>query len=153
MSSALDEVLGNLEATVAASARSASLKLERAGAKKRFIELAAPLLDAAPKRRCLETAHAPSGVEDETSKPKGETTPPKSQVDVAAFYQNMIDQCEMEDKKFKEEGAKSLESVRELRRVYLYGLQKVSKLQDLREAPDALMPGNFVKDRTSDDKK
>jgi hypothetical protein len=37
----------------------------------------------------------------------------------------------------------SMESIRELRRVYLYGLYKVSKLQDLREVPDAIMPGNF----------
>jgi hypothetical protein len=36
-----------------------------------------------------------------------------------------------------------LRSIEELRRVYLYGLQTVSKLQDLRDAPDAILPGNF----------
>ena len=34
-------------------------------------------------------------------------------------------------------------SIHELRKVYLYGLQTVSKLQDLRDAPDAILPGNF----------
>lgn len=36
-----------------------------------------------------------------------------------------------------------VESIHELRQVYLYGLQTVSKLQDLRDAPDAILPGNF----------
>jgi hypothetical protein len=36
-----------------------------------------------------------------------------------------------------------VESIRELRNVYLHGLQTVSKLQDLRDAPDAILPGNF----------
>lgn len=36
-----------------------------------------------------------------------------------------------------------INSVHELRKVYLYGLQTVSKLQDLRDAPDAILPGNF----------
>jgi hypothetical protein len=36
-----------------------------------------------------------------------------------------------------------IQSIQELRKVYLYGLQTVSKLQDLRDAPDAILPGNF----------
>jgi hypothetical protein len=64
--------------------------------------------------------------------------------DIAVFYQNKIDRCKQEDRKHKEETAKQLEAVKELRGVYLFGLQKVSKLQDLREAPDAILPGNFV---------
>ena len=36
-----------------------------------------------------------------------------------------------------------IQSIQELRKVYLFGLQTVSKLQDLRDAPDAILPGNF----------
>ena len=60
------------------------------------------------------------------------------------YYQKMMDQCRKEDEMNKKENTKKIEAMRELRRVYLFGLLKVSKLQDLREAPDAIMPGNFV---------
>ena len=36
-----------------------------------------------------------------------------------------------------------IQSIQELRKVYLFGLLTVSKLQDLRDAPDAILPGNF----------
>jgi hypothetical protein len=38
---------------------------------------------------------------------------------------------------------RSMEKMRSLRRLYLHGLQTVQKLQDLRHAPDAILPGNF----------
>jgi hypothetical protein len=41
-------------------------------------------------------------------------------------------------------GIKIVQSIQELRNVYMYGLQKVSKLQDLQDAPDAILPGNFI---------
>jgi hypothetical protein len=41
-----------------------------------------------------------------------------------------------------------IESVQVLRNVYLYGLQTVSNLQDLRDAPDAILPGNFCHSST-----
>ena len=59
-------------------------------------------------------------------------------------YKKLMDQCRQEDEKNKQENGKKIEAIRELRRVYLFGLLKVSKLQDLREAPDAILPGNFV---------
>jgi hypothetical protein len=34
------------------------------------------------------------------------------------------------------------DKIRALRQLYLYGLQKVSLLQDLRDAPDAILPGS-----------
>jgi hypothetical protein len=40
-------------------------------------------------------------------------------------------------------GIKIVQSIQELRNVYMYGLQKVSKLQDLQDAPDAILSGNF----------
>ena len=72
-------------------------------------------------------------------------------------YKRKLDQCTREDEQCKQETTKKMESIRELRRIYLFGLQKVSKLQDLREAPDAIMPGNFVQNystltSTTDDK-
>jgi hypothetical protein len=63
------------------------------------------------------------------------------------YYSKLMDRLDRirkEDVEQKEHAAKDIESVRKLRRVYLYGLQKISKLQDLREAPDAIMPGNFI---------
>ena len=72
------------------------------------------------------------------------------------YYKRKLDQCTKENEQFKQETTKKMESIRELRRIYLFGLQKVSKLQDLREAPDAIMPGNFVQNysttATTDDK-
>lgn len=38
--------------------------------------------------------------------------------------------------------------VQEMRRLYLYGLQYVSELQDLQKAPDAILPGNFIEPST-----
>jgi len=139
----MDDVLCNLQATVAASSKSATAKLERVGAKKRFVELAAPLLG---KRRRMETtSYAATVLNEEAAKKDSVSSRNLNGVDIA-YYQNMIDLCNKEDQKHKEAAAKSVESVREVRRVFLYGLQKVSKLQDITSAPDALMPGNFVGD-------
>jgi hypothetical protein len=38
----------------------------------------------------------------------------------------------------------SVQQMRDLADVYLFGLQRVGALQDLRQAPDAILPGNFV---------
>lgn len=38
----------------------------------------------------------------------------------------------------------AIASIRELRNIYLHGLQTVSALQDLQDAPDAILPGNFI---------
>lgn len=39
--------------------------------------------------------------------------------------------------------ATTIESIREVRKEYLFGLLQISQLQDLEKAPDAIMPGNF----------
>lgn len=39
--------------------------------------------------------------------------------------------------------------VQQIRNAYLYGLQAVWEVQDLRDAPDAIMPGNFVNSEES----
>ena len=73
--------------------------------------------------------------------------------DELAFYQAAIDQCQEQDAKHQELVARDIESVREVWCMYLFGLAKISKLQDLQEAPDAIMPGNFVvtQDNKDDD--
>jgi hypothetical protein len=38
----------------------------------------------------------------------------------------------------------SVQQMRDLAAVYLFGLERVGALQDLRQAPDAILPGNFV---------
>lgn len=38
----------------------------------------------------------------------------------------------------------SVQQMRDVAAVYLFGLEKVGALQDLRQAPDAILPGNFV---------
>jgi hypothetical protein len=38
----------------------------------------------------------------------------------------------------------SVQQMRDLASVYLFGLERVGALQDLRQAPDAILPGNFV---------
>jgi len=38
--------------------------------------------------------------------------------------------------------------IAELAHVYCFGLQSVAALQDLRAAPDAILPGNFVPDNS-----
>jgi hypothetical protein len=58
-------------------------------------------------------------------------------------YLRLKEECcadEAHSRKFHEE---SVRKIRELRAVYLHGLQTVSELQNLREAPDAILPGNF----------
>jgi len=169
MSSVLDEVLYGLETRVAASARHASIKLERVGAKKRFVELAASSLGserkncqfvdptslAAPEGSSTKDDHDAAGQqESKDDEQEGKTEQKLSSKNADAvdfcYYQTMIDQCEKEDEKNKKEAAKSLEAIRELRRVYMFGLLKISKLQDLREAPDAIMPGNFVERQSTE---
>jgi len=162
MSSVLDEVLCGMEAAVAASAP--RLLERRVGAKKRFVELAAaslgserttyqvvdPLSLLDPEDICNKNDHNAEEQRKSKDDEPGKTEPREvsnkadgRSVEVD-YYQNMLHQCEEDDKKNKMEAANSLESIRELRRVYMFGLIKISKLQDLREAPDAIMPGNFV---------
>lgn len=132
----LHDVLLKLRSAAAEAEATSEYKdgRSRANAAKRFADLA-PLLFAPSKRQRLAIV---SPLSDANHGVISEST-----TDVA-LYQNMMDQCNEQDLYYKEEAATSLEFVKELRRVYLFGLQKVSNLQDLREAPDAIMPGNFV---------
>lgn len=132
--SGLHDILLDLEAAAEPKA------FPRLGAeKKRFAELAAPLLFERKRRRLESLLSAEIQLEEVGIKEAKAV----GSLDLA-LYLNKINECEKGICTHKEETDKTCESVKELRRVYLYGLQKVSKLQDLREAPDAIMPGNFV---------
>jgi hypothetical protein len=58
-------------------------------------------------------------------------------------YRRLRDGCRADLEKSRSFHAESVRKIRELRQVYLHGLRTVSDLQNLREAPDAILPGNF----------
>jgi hypothetical protein len=95
-------------------------EIHHQNSRKRLIESLSATLTR-PKRRRFETDH-----------------------EYYSTLTDRLDRIRKEDVEQKENVAKDIESVRKLRNVYMYGLQKISKLQDLREAPDAIMPGNFI---------
>jgi hypothetical protein len=58
-------------------------------------------------------------------------------------YHRMREECQREESQHLMFHREQLQKFNDVRAVYLFGLQKVSALQDLREAPDAILPGNF----------
>jgi hypothetical protein len=58
-------------------------------------------------------------------------------------YRRLKEECCADEAHSREFHEESVRKIRELRAVYLHGLQTVSELQNLREAPDAILPGNF----------
>mgnify|MGYP003546682758 CR=1 FL=1 len=129
--SGLEDVLLNLETAAVSSPPPVS----REDATKRFVELAPTFFG----HRLVARSDAVKLV---TQKEEN------SQNDLGndiGHYQALLERCKEQERRHKEELEESLESIRELRRVYMYGLETVSELQDLSEAPDALLPGNFVR--------
>ena len=64
-------------------------------------------------------------------------------------YRDRIDQVNSDKEKKQKEFSEFKQNLDDLRAAYLYGLQKVSALKDLQDAPDAILFGNFPK--TSED--
>lgn len=60
-------------------------------------------------------------------------------------YKETIDQCNKEIEKKKNDFSDFKQKMDDLRAAYLFGLQKVSALKDLQDAPDAILFGNFPK--------
>jgi hypothetical protein len=58
-------------------------------------------------------------------------------------YRRLRDECRADLEKSRSFHEESIRKIRELREVYLHGLRTVADLQNLREAPDAILPGNF----------
>lgn len=151
MSSVLDEVFYKLRATLTvntSSLENSLSNLEEKDAKKHYLDATIPILRKRNRRRLLSVPHSSNeSIATNDSLVEGTlSTPANPLVGDVTYYQGIIERCRQEDKEQKEEGARTLEKIKQLRRVYLYGLQKVSKLQNIREAPDAIMPGNFVQE-------
>ena len=53
----------------------------------------------------------------------------------------------LQDKRDEEFGAQMKEQVEEIRSAYLYGLNTVSQLTTLADAPENTLPGNFPSDK------
>jgi hypothetical protein len=60
-----------------------------------------------------------------------------------ALYQQQWHNLQQSPPNTATTSGRGMEKIRSLRRLYLHGLQTVQKLQDLRHAPDAILPGNF----------
>jgi hypothetical protein len=58
-------------------------------------------------------------------------------------YTRMREECLRDESRRLAFHRRQMQKIRDVRDVYLFGLQKVSALQDLRDAPDAILPGNF----------
>ena len=59
------------------------------------------------------------------------------------FYHELKNAHRVEDEQSIDHWSRTIRDWKKLQQVYLFGLQKVSSLQDLRDAPDAILPGNF----------
>jgi hypothetical protein len=58
-------------------------------------------------------------------------------------YKEKAEECERDVDRRQEDFVSFKKKMDDLHSVYLYGLNKVATLVDLRSAPDALLPGNF----------
>jgi hypothetical protein len=59
------------------------------------------------------------------------------------YYKQILETCKEEERRQTEFGNEMKSKIKGIQSLYLYGLTRVRALQDLREAPDAILPGNF----------
>lgn len=64
-------------------------------------------------------------------------------------YKAATEQCKQDMEKKQNEFHDFKQKVENLKAAYLYGLQKVSALKDLQDAPDAILFGNFPQTTTT----
>lgn len=134
--SGLDTMLSKLcDASSAASCKQGT-------GKKRFMELA-PLL-MSRKRVCGQR------LKNLSTNPEPEEPTPDPTANDRQRYLAMAEKCKTETKEEEQIARERLEKIKELRSVYLYGLETVAKLQDLNDAPDNYIP---ALDSASSDKK
>lgn len=74
----------------------------------------------------------------------------RSLEDTLQTYKTALEKCQQEEKEKQSEFEDFKGKIDSLRSVYLFGLKSVANLQDLRDAPDAILPGNFPKDDIND---
>lgn len=117
--------------------------------KKRFVELASSLFDGdLPCSRPKRTRIQPGSGSDQSRITN--TTHRDNECKDARHIQHPQDEIKMIDQVFRSDEKNDCSKMtmielapyrlKQIRSVYLYGLHKVSKLQDLRHAPDAILP-------------
>lgn len=130
----------------------------------RVVELAKVVLHSAQgtSHHLTTTTHraAPTAAVKELSKSKLETTKETSVQDTSSdakeatggsrkdedkYYPQLNQQLAQELQQLEEKRKQTQQQQVELWGVYKYALEKVSNLNDLRDAPDAILPGNFPK--------
>jgi hypothetical protein len=96
------------------------------------------------------THHNQSSTEKKETKTKqqqetdNKTTPSSSPIqDDLERYQSLLQQQDQHLDKIKKTRKRIRTQQAELWNVYQYGLQQIGNLQDLSQAPDAILPGNF----------
>lgn len=60
-----------------------------------------------------------------------------------AYFETSRKMCMEDIQNRQKEHQATRQRLQELRATYLFGLNQISTLEDLRDAPDAIMPGNF----------
>lgn len=66
------------------------------------------------------------------------------------YYKGLLEKVKADEQKQVQNADMITKKVKEVRSVYLFGLQKVSNLQNLASAPDAFLPGNFCVTKSED---
>lgn len=74
-----------------------------------------------------------------------QTTEPKSHDNLTVEYiQEQRTLVQQDTQRLEEKRKAFFQKQSDLVGVYMYGLEKISKLTDLRDSPDAILPGNQV---------
>jgi len=93
------------------------------------------------KTRPVESTDASSAEKDTTTTT---TTAAAGSADINSYYTQEYERLTQDIRKLENDRLLVAKRQTEFWDVYKYALTKVSKLNDLRDAPDAILPGNFV---------
>ena len=99
----------------------------------------------APEKRTKETSEGSETTHDAID---GSSSAKQSSLEESAPKEKLEkDKLAALEKEIEESNTRRqefMEKMTGLRSLYLHGLERVSKLQDLRDAPDAILPGNLI---------
>ena len=110
--------------------------------RKRHIDDSSRLSEYSPQKRTKEAKETTQDASNKetTKQPSLEESETKATLekdDIAALEKEVEEESNTRRQEF-------MEKMKGLRSLYLHGLQRVSQLQDLRDAPDAILPGNHI---------
>jgi hypothetical protein len=152
-SSALTGNLHDVMLTLTAKTKTKTTTVHQAptNAKRRFAALAGSLVSERP---CQQRRRQQQLLVDKREETKANVTVEQSEstnttgIDISLdeYYVQMKHTCQAQQQQTAADHQTAVTELQELRSVYLFGLQQVSALQDLREAPDAILPGNCVEE-------